>query len=202
MKLSSIKTDIETEKWLRLMGILEEHGIVTVEDWVATSKEELERVPLLGRKTIAKIHDAIRLSVDSSSDRDAIDRQTSFETSSKTYMWDGKIFNDDRLFILDLQLADKSGVEVWAVVTRWNHRGIPPYKVNDFATQLEAIRFIKEIEPKTPRISLNGQSPNPEISYLEYLALARRNGEPTSFELHEANKGRQGKLILQVAADQ
>lgn len=200
MRLSSIKTDIESEKWTRLMGILEEHGIVTVADWVATSKEELERVPLLGRKTMAKIHEAIGLAVGVSSDSDIVNSKSSFETKTKSFMWDGKLFNDDRLFILDLQLADKNGVEVWAVVTRWNHEGMPPYKVNDFPTQMEAIRFIKEIEPQTPRISLSGESPSPSISYLDYLELAKKNGEPTSFALYEAHKLSQRKLILQAVS--
>ena len=63
---------------------------------------------------------------------------------------------------------------------------------------MEAIRFIKEIEPKTPRVSFNGESPSPQISYLEYIDLARKNGELTSFELHETHKGSQRKLILQA----
>lgn len=158
-------------------------GIRTVSDWNSSPKERLEQVPCLSRKLLNEINRAIQ-------------QLESAKSENSVFLWQGEIFNDDRLFILDLQPAKKGKLDVWAVVTRWNSSGFSPYKVNDFPTKLEAIQFIKKIEPQTPRISLGGKSPEPVPTYLEYLDLLRKNGEPSAYQIHEDNKHQERTLIL------
>ena len=84
--------------------------------------------------------------------------------------WEGQMYFDDRLFILDLQPATKAGQAVWAVTTRRNVRGFPPRRVDDFERKEDAVAYLKHVEPSTPRISLDGRSPSPELAYGEHLA--------------------------------
>ena len=85
-------------------------------------------------------------------------------------LWQGQMYFDDRLFILDLQQATKNGKTVWAVITRRNVKGFPPWRVDDFETKEEAINYIKGVESSAPRISLGGNSPSPEPTYEEFLS--------------------------------
>jgi hypothetical protein len=86
-------------------------------------------------------------------------------------LWQGQVYFDDRLFILDLQRATKNGQPVWAITTRRNVKGFPPRRSDTFQTKEEAIRYLKEVEPSTPRISLKGKSPNPPLSYEQLCKL-------------------------------
>ena len=63
------------------------------------------------------------------------------------HLWQGKIYKDDRLFILDITEAKKDAKNVWAVVTRRNCEGFPPFRVDDFMSEEEAIKFIRRVEP-------------------------------------------------------
>jgi hypothetical protein len=91
-------------------------------------------------------------------------------------LWQGQLYNDDRLFILDLQLAQKKKQPVWAVTTRRNLDGFPPFRVDDFPTKEAAIAFIQKIEPTTPRISLGGNSPQHPLAYGDYIVALRKEG--------------------------
>jgi hypothetical protein len=187
MKLRSLQLAADPTYREKALQKLDELGLITIVDWEAISQEELLRTPGLSRRIIRLIDEGI-------------ERKRNPEKGAQAkqlFLWDGKIHNDDRLFILDLQPATKGGKDVWAVVTRWNHEGFPPYKVNDFETQIEAIDFIKKIEPQTPRISLDGKSLNPTPSYIEYLELMKKNGEPSSFAIYEQNKHHERKLMLE-----
>jgi hypothetical protein len=188
MELRALPLTEKPSYWEKSIEVLEERGIRTITDWETLSPEDLIRLPLVSRKLRNLI-------------QEAIDTQRAQEANDKSdglHLWNGRVFNDDRLFILDMQIADKGGDEVWAVVTRWNHNGFPPYKVNDFPTQMEAIQFIKKIEPQTPRISLGGKSPSPVPSYIENLAILRANGEQSAYAIYETNKHQERKLILQA----
>lgn len=188
MELRALRLTEMPSYWEKSMDVLEERGIRTIADWESLSSEELRHLPLVPRKLRNLIQEAI----------DAIRAQETIDKSDGLHLWNGRVFNDDRLFILDMQIADKGGDEVWAVVTRWNHDGFPPYKVNDFPTQIEAIQFIKKIEPQTPRVSLGGKSPSPVPSYIENLEILRANGEQSAYAIYEANKHQERKLILQA----
>lgn len=109
----------------------------------------------------------------------------------------GRLYNDDRLFILDLTQARKGSRKIWTVVTRRNHEGFPPIRVDEFATKEAAIAFIREVEPTTPRISLGGSSPVPPPSYERYCQQLRNEGIPSAMEICELNRGRQRDLIVE-----
>ena len=81
----------------------------------------------------------------------------------------GEVYNDDRLFILDYGIADEEGKQVWYIATRRNTSRFPPFRVDRFTSESEVIEFIKAVEPKTPRISLDGKSPFPIPTYEEHL---------------------------------
>ena len=110
--------------------------------------------------------------------------------------WHGQLYKDDRLFILDLQLAQKYKKPVWAVTTRRNVDGFPPFRVDDFQTKEAAIAFIQKIEPETPRISLGGKSPQNPLEYTAYLATLRMEELPSAMQIYEMNKTTRGQLII------
>lgn len=118
-------------------------------------------------------------------------------------LWQGQLYKDDRLFILDLQLAHKNKKPVWAVTTRRNVDGFPPFRVDDFPTKEAAIEFIQKIEPETPRISLAGKSPQHPLDYPGYLAILRKEGVPSAMQIYEMNKTTRGELIIdEVSKDE
>ena len=86
------------------------------------------------------------------------------------HLWEGIVYKDDRLFILDLTPAKKDGKSVWAAVTRRNCEGFPTFRIDDFKTKEEAIIYIRKIEPTTLLISLGGKSPEipPTESFSEF----------------------------------
>lgn len=186
MELRSLQLNADRSFRERAFETLDKIGIRTVADWESLSQDDRLKTPGLNRRIIRLV-------------QEALDRLRNPDCAGQTqqlFLWDGTIYNDDRLFILDLQTAKKNNVIVWAVVTRWNHKGFPPYKVNDFKTQLEAIQFIKKIEPQTPRISLEGHAPEIPLSYIENLEHMKRNGEPSAFAIYESNKHQERMLIL------
>ena len=111
-------------------------------------------------------------------------------------LWQGQAYKDDRLFILDLHQASKGKETVWAVATRRNIDGFPPFRVDDFTSKEEAVDFIERTEPQTPRISLDGASPKQALPYPEYLMLLKREGLPSAMDIYEINKSTSRKLII------
>ena len=112
-------------------------------------------------------------------------------------LYKGKLYNDDRLFILDLSPAVKGNRSVWAVITRRNCEGFPPFRADEFETKKEAINFIVQIEPTTPLISLAGKSPDISLPYLAYCETLRRQGIPSAMEIYQINKTTERKIILE-----
>jgi hypothetical protein len=106
------------------------------------------------------------------------------------------MYRDDRVFILDLQLASKGDRQVWAVTTRRNIDGFPPFRVDDFETREKAVEFIQRIEPTTPRISFGGRPPNNPVSYDEYVLQLHEEGIPSAMDIHDLNSGGRGELII------
>ena len=90
-----------------------------------------------------------------------------------------------------------------AVTTRRNCEGFPPFRVNAFPTEEEAVAFIKRIEPETPRISLGGRAPTPTPSYEDHCARLTREGVPSALEIRELNRGTQREIIIsEVSPDE
>jgi hypothetical protein len=116
-------------------------------------------------------------------------------------LWQGTMYQDDRVFILDLQLATKGDRKVWAVTTRRNVVGFPPLRVDDFETREKAIEFIQRIEPTTPRISFGGKPPENPVSYDEYVLKLHEEGIPSAMEIHDMNSGGRGELIISEVAE-
>jgi hypothetical protein len=130
--------------------------------------------------------------------KDANDLEKDREKPSGWVMllYDGELYNDDRLFILDYGIAGEQVEQGWYVVTRRNTQRFPPFRVDRFASESEVIDFIKRVEPETPRISLGGKSPSPMPSYDEHLKWLKDNRLPSSIEIHEINRGPMIKVSL------
>lgn len=56
----------------------------------------------------------------------------------------------------------------WAVITRRNVPGYPPYRTDTFRTQTDAVVFYKEVVVTTPRVSLGNKPPDPPPTIAEY----------------------------------
>jgi hypothetical protein len=84
---------------------------------------------------------------------------------------------------------------VWAVTTRRNEKGFPPFRVDDFPTKESAVTFIERIEPETPRISLGGKPPSKPLPYPDYLAALHTEGIPSSLQIYEMNKENRAGLL-------
>jgi hypothetical protein len=123
-------------------------------------------------------------------------RQRYFGKGAEMVFWQGTMYRDDRVFILDLQLASKGDRQVWAVTTRRNIDGFPPFRVDDFETREKAVEFIQRIEPTTPRISFGGRPPNNPVSYDEYVLQLHEEGIPSAMDIHDLNSGGRGELII------
>ena len=106
--------------------------------------------------------------------------------------YDGQSYYDDRLFVIYLC---KGKVEVapdgiivttiyheqtpddyvWCVVTYRNCGRYPLHSVISFYKKDDAIKYISNIEPETPLISLDGKSPASVVPYDEYVSWKQRN---------------------------
>lgn len=113
------------------------------------------------------------------------------------YLWEGIVYKDDRLFILDLTQAQKDKKTVWAVVTRRNYEGFPPVRTDEFESQEEAIDYIKKIEPTIPLISLSGKQPKSALTYDEYCKKLHKEGLPTALDIYELNKNTKREIIIE-----
>ena len=101
---------------------------------------------------------------------------------------------DDRLFVLYL-CASKVDIEkgndgtvwttiyhenppknhIWSVVTYKNCHRYPLYRIDSFHKKEDAEAYMKEIEPTTPLVSLEGKSPDMSLSYEAYIAWKKEN---------------------------
>lgn len=118
------------------------------------------------------------------------------------HLYQGRAYNDDRVFILDLALTEKDTRTFWVVITRRNHEGFPPFKVDKFRSKEEALSFIRKIEPTTPRISLGGTSPEKPLSYQEYCDKLKELNIPSAIEIYEHNKDVKREIIVEDLKDE
>ena len=97
----------------------------------------------------------------------------------------GDNYFDDRLFVLELARVTQRCLtpgradppaQRWAVYTRRNVMGFPPWRVDDFETREEAIQFLHRIAPHVPRISFGGKPPNPAPSLSDFKAWLAASG--------------------------
>jgi hypothetical protein len=97
-------------------------------------------------------------------------------------VFQGNEYLDDRLFIVEVRrsIVERRGAR-WTVVTRRNTRKRPPTRTDDFATRQEAVAYLEEVEPHTPRISLDGEAPDPVPSLKEHRAWLRSIGVASAY---------------------
>ena len=117
-------------------------------------------------------------------------------------LYEGKVYNDDRVFILDLALSEKDCRTFWVVVTRRNHEGFPPFKVDKFNSKEEALTFIRKIEPTTPLISLEGKPPEKPLSYEDYCNKLKEMNIPSAIEIYKQNKNVKREIIVEDLKDE
>lgn len=111
---------------------------------------------------------------------------------SKTINFQGADYFDDRLHVLylcpgtvDIQ---NDGVvvttiyheqaptdHVWCVVAYRNTNRYPLYRVDSFYKKDDAINYMRQLEPKTPLISLSAKSPAQPMSYDAYCLWKKEN---------------------------
>lgn len=108
------------------------------------------------------------------------------------FKWES--YFDDRLFVLYLCPGTVKEIEdgnfattiylipekapdshIWCVVTYRNTNRYPLYRVDSFYKKEDAISYLKEIEPQTPLISLDGKSPVQTPTYEKYLLWKEEN---------------------------
>jgi hypothetical protein len=104
----------------------------------------------------------------------------------------GLRYYDDRLFVLSLCRGKikvntdgtvesiifhvPDGVDfIWCLATYRNSEKYPLANLHHFESKDEAQRYLELVEPTVPLISLNGQAPNPPLSYADYIVWKRQN---------------------------
>jgi hypothetical protein len=63
-----------------------------------------------------------------------------------------------------------SGSESVLLLTYRNVPNLPPTRTDSFSSLEGAIQYVKEVEPTCPRVSLDGNAPEPTPSWQEHLA--------------------------------
>jgi len=113
-------------------------------------------------------------------------------TTKDTISFQGREYFDDRMFVLYLCKGkvtvlpdntvktkiyheDPPDQYLWCVVTYRNCIGYPAFRVDSFYKKEDAISYIKLIEPQSPLISLNGESPQNLLPYDDYLIWKKKN---------------------------
>lgn len=107
------------------------------------------------------------------------------------YYFNGKKYNDDRMFVLfvakctrseddefiitEIHHAANSSNGKWCVVTFRNVERYSAYRVDHFNSEQEAKNYLEKIEPETPLISLDGQSPKNPLAFNVYTEWKKNN---------------------------
>ena len=107
--------------------------------------------------------------------------------------FDGELYFDDRMFVFylckgDVKIDKTNGVVVtniyhenppddfvWCLVTYRNCEKYPSNRVDCFHNERDAIKYLQNIEPSTPLINLNGNSPRIPKPYEEYIEWKKEN---------------------------
>ena len=107
------------------------------------------------------------------------------------WVFNGDVYNDDRLFVLYLckctvdvrgdlittTVYHQGAPEdyVWCLVTYRNLLRYNPVKVDHFHSENDARAYMKIVEPQVPLISLGGRPLNPPLTYEQFLSWKERN---------------------------
>ena len=109
----------------------------------------------------------------------------------KKFEFDGEIYNDDRIYLLYVckcTVRKENSIIVttiyheeapknyqWCVVTYKNTEKGEAIKVDIFNIEHDATVYKDKVEPSTPLVSLNGNSPYPPIPYYQYAKWKEEN---------------------------
>ena len=104
----------------------------------------------------------------------------------------GERYNDDRMFVLHIarcSVVERDGmIETtihhddpphdarWCLVSYRNTARLPAYRVDHFDSREAAQRYLEEVAPSVPLVSLGGRSPYPPMTFPQYEAWERANG--------------------------
>jgi hypothetical protein len=73
-----------------------------------------------------------------------------------------------------------------SLMTYRNVPSLPAVRVDSFESIEKAIEYVKKVEPTCPRVSLNGQPPEPTPSWEEHIEWLHRLGLRSAAEGDEA----------------
>ena len=123
---------------------------------------------------------------------------------------------DDRLFVLYLCKASVEPTEsnliattlyhdeapdehIWAVVTYRNCNRYPLFRVDHFKDRDSALKYIEEIEPQTPLVSLEGHSPEEPMAFGDYQQWKMTNGFKDYYweELYSTEGNNHREVVMQ-----
>lgn len=102
-------------------------------------------------------------------------------------------YRDDRMFVMRMTSKfsiDEDGTVTASMVreeqvsaegpvlliTYRNTQRLPAVRTDEFESLQEALSYIMRIEPTCPRLSLEGQSPDPPLTWIEHLDWLHQNG--------------------------
>ena len=71
------------------------------------------------------------------------------------FEYEGETYRDDRMFVLNLSLGKSNNEDKYILMTYRNIPQLPVVRCDDFDTKEEAIKYLKNVEPKVPLTSLN-----------------------------------------------
>ena len=72
-----------------------------------------------------------------------------------SFEYEGETYRDDRMYVLNLSLGKSNDKEKYILITYRNIPQLPPVRSDDFDTKEDAIKYLKNVEPKVPLTSLN-----------------------------------------------
>ncbi len=91
------------------------------------------------------------------------------------YLCKGKVEIKDGIVTTTIYHNDDPVDSVWSVVTYRNTHRYPLSRVDSFFEKESALEYIKMVEPETPLVSLDGESPAHLLPYEAYLKWKEEN---------------------------
>lgn len=112
-----------------------------------------------------------------------------------TIYFEGFDYHDERMFVLHLAKGtvvtkpDQDGIiwttvyhgnapanYIWCLITYKNYDGYPISRVDHFAEKENALKYMQEVEPEVPLVSLNGRAPEIRMSICEFNLWKKSKG--------------------------
>jgi hypothetical protein len=104
---------------------------------------------------------------------------------------DNPKYHDDRMYVFHLSKGSVEEWEgefvatiyheeepekyIWCLVTYRNLERYPATRVDCFYKKSDALEYMREVEPLTPLVSLNGKSPNAPLTFEKYSEWKKAN---------------------------